>query len=154
MTGYQPETHALNSVHAANPFSTRAVRPGAIEYLFPADDSLSDLLSRLRENRWWGEIVGPHGSGKSTLIQTIREALQTEGRTVHLFTLTRGERSLPAAANDRSNWDEQTQIVVDGFEQLGWLQRRSLKRTCRLRGCGLLITAHASFGWPDRKSVV
>ena len=149
MTGYQPESQSSNSLHASNPFSTRAVRPGAIVYRFPSDDSLESLLSRLSENHWWGEIVGIHGSGKSTLIQTLREALPNAGKEVHQFTLSRGERRLPtAAADEMSHWDEQTQVVVDGFEQLGWWQRRALKRICRGRGCGLLITAHKSFGFP------
>jgi len=149
VTGHQPESHASNPLHAANPFSTRAVRPGAIEFQFPSDDSPQELLSRLRDNHWWGEIIGPHGSGKSTLIETLREAFLHAGRKVHQFTLTRGQRWLPATADDKANWDDQTQVVVDGFEQLGWWQRRSLKRTCRRRSCGLLITAHASFGFPS-----
>ena len=148
MTGHQPESQSSKSLHPANPFSTRAVRPGAVEYQFPSDDSLAKLLARLRDNHWWGEIVGPHGSGKSTLIQTLRQALLNVGRKVHQFTLTSGERRLPAAAHDMSNWDDKTQVVIDGFEQLGWWQRRSLKRACRGRGCGLLITAHTSFGFP------
>ena len=131
MTGHQPESQSSKSLHPANPFSTRAVRPGAMEYQFPPDDSLAKLLARLRDNHWWGEIVGPHGSGKSTLLQTLRQALLNAGRKVHQFTLTSGERRLPAAAHDMSNWDDKTQVVIDGFEQLGWWQRRSLKRARR-----------------------
>jgi hypothetical protein len=148
VTGHRPESHSSNSLHASNPFSTRAVRPGAIEYQFPSDDSLASLLSRLSENHWWGEIIGNHGSGKSTLIETLRAAFPNAGRKVQQFTLSRGERRLPTDVDEMSNWDEQTQVVVDGFEQLSWWHRRSLKRICRRRGCGLLITAHRSFGFP------
>ncbi|MDP6468588.1 MAG: hypothetical protein QF918_12650 [Pirellulaceae bacterium] len=148
MTGHLPESQTSKSLHPANPFSTCAVRPGAIQYQFPSDDSPAKLLVRLRDNCWWGEIVGPHGSGKSTLIQMLLPAFQNAGRKVHLVTPTSGERRLPAVAHDMSDWDDQTQVVIDGFEQLGWWQRRSLKRACRGCGCGLLITAHASLGFP------
>jgi hypothetical protein len=38
--------------------------------------------------------------------------------------------------------------VVDGYEQLGWLQRTWLKWQCRRRGAGLLVTAHDDVGLP------
>lgn len=148
MTGHQPESQSSQSLHPLNPFSTCAVRPGALHYVFPSSDSLAELLGRLREHQWWGEIVGPHGSGKSTLLQSLGLALLEAGRKVHQFTLTAGQRRLPIAAVDRSGWDDQTQLVVDGFEQLSWWRRRSLQRICRRQGCGLLITAHRSFGFP------
>lgn len=149
MTGNQPESPSSQPLDTINPFSTRAVRPGAIDYRFPPGQSPGTLLGRLHANHWWGEIVGPHGSGKSTLIETLRQPLLEAGRRVCQFTLTAGQRRLPTAAGDRSDWDDQTQVIVDGFEQLGWWQRRSLERACRRRGCGLLITAHASFGFPS-----
>lgn len=148
MTGHQPESPSSKPLDPVNPFSTRAVRPGAIDYRFPPGESPDTLLTRLQDNHWWGEIVGPHGSGKSTLIETLRQPLLDAGRSIRQFTLTAGQRRLPMEAGDRSHWDDQTQVIVDGFEQLGWWQRRSLQRACRRRGCGLLITAHASFGFP------
>jgi hypothetical protein len=39
-------------------------------------------------------------------------------------------------------------IVIDGYEQLGWLQRARLKRRCRRAGHGLLVTAHAPTNIP------
>jgi len=119
-----------------------------LTYQFPPDDSLEYLLARLEGNLWWGEIVGPHGSGKSTLLHSLRKALSETGRSVHQFTLTRGERRLPIAANTMSGWDHQTQVIIDGYEQLNWWQRWWLKRACRKHRCGLLITAHSSHGFP------
>jgi hypothetical protein len=39
-------------------------------------------------------------------------------------------------------------IVVDGFEQLGWLARLRLRRHSRRPGAGLLVTSHAPIGLP------
>ena len=40
-------------------------------------------------------------------------------------------------------------MVVDGYEQLSWWSRGRLKRCCRRRGLGLLVTAHQSVGLPQ-----
>ena len=60
-----------DSSYAKNPFSTRHVRPGAIGYRFPAGKSAAVLIARLEKNDWQGQIVGPHGSGKSALVATL-----------------------------------------------------------------------------------
>jgi hypothetical protein len=52
---------------ASNPFATRFTRPGAIEFIFPAGESLATLVARLRACDWRGQITGPHGSGKAPL---------------------------------------------------------------------------------------
>ena len=38
--------------------------------------------------------------------------------------------------------------MVDGYEQLSWLQRSWLKWQCRRHGAGLLVTAHDGLGLP------
>ena len=40
-------------------------------------------------------------------------------------------------------------MIVDGYEQLGFLSRFRLRRFCRKRALGLLVTAHSSAGFPD-----
>ena len=131
-----------------NPFATRCVRPGAIDYLFPPECGAEQLVRRLGENRWWGEIIGPHGSGKSTLLETLVPHLRRAGRRVERFTLHQGQRRLqiePAAAR---GWNADTQIIVDGFEQLSWWGRRRMKGLGVRIGCGLLVTAHRSVRLP------
>ena len=39
--------------------------------------------------------------------------------------------------------------MIDGYEQLGWWSRWRLRRWCRRRGLGLLVTAHQDMGLPD-----
>lgn len=126
-----------------NPFATRSVRPGALSFRFENGSGVEEFLQRLRENRWVGAIVGPHGSGKTTLLQTLIPALEHEGRTVRLFTLQPGESRLPIAGTEMKNWGPTTQVIVDGYEQLGNWTRTLLTRICARQGCGMLITTHA-----------
>lgn len=131
-----------------NPFSTRFIQPGAVAYLFEPESSADTLVERLREQQWWGEIIGPHGSGKSTLLAELQPELQAAGRHVSTFVCREGQRRLPIAADELRSWHAATQLVVDGYEQLGWFARWRLQRNCRRRGAGLLITAHQPMGLP------
>ena len=56
---------------ADNPFSTRYTRPGAIPFRFPPGTSADGLVEQLRRQQWRGAIVGPHGSGKSSLVAAL-----------------------------------------------------------------------------------
>jgi hypothetical protein len=150
----------------SNPFATRFTRPGAIAYLFAKGESATALVARLAEQGWWGEIVGPHGSGKSTLLAELGPALAAAGRKVawRQIGLTRadggdwerapvsGVRKVPprfAAVTAGSEfWNETTQVVLDGYEQLSWWWRRRVQALCRRRGAGLLVTAHEPLGLP------
>ncbi len=159
-------------VPTGNPFATRYTRPDAGEYLFPTDANADCLVVRLCQFGWWGQITGPHGSGKSTLVQTLLPRLEAAGRSVQFYlfqpTPPRHGRAIPSriavaeplAGGSRSqsladlrrasttDWNSRTQIVVDGYEQLSWLRRTWLKRRCRRRQAGLLVTAHGDLGLP------
>jgi len=133
---------------AGNPFSSRRVRPGAIPYLFAGGESAAELIGRLEASGWWGQIVGPHGSGKSALLATLAPAIEATGRSTLRIELRDGCRRLPLDVR-RAVADEGCQVViVDGYEQLGRLARFGLKRLCRRAGLGLLVTAHADVGLP------
>ena len=80
-----------------NPFATRFVRPGAIPYRF-ANGLVGRDRASLRQHDWRGEIVGPHGSGKSTLVQTLIPPLKEAGRDVRLFVCRRVNRDCPLPA--------------------------------------------------------
>jgi hypothetical protein len=138
----------MTTTDSTNPFATAFVRPGALPYLFEEDASHELLIADLRSSGWWGQIVGPHGSGKSTLLATLLPLLEEAGRQPVCFTLHEGQRSLPPAASENTCWNNHTQVIVDGYEQLGWLARWRLKLTCRCRRAGLLVTAHKNVGLP------
>lgn len=131
-----------------NPFATRWVRPGAIEYVFSDGQSAEGVVRRLQAAGWWGQIVGRHGSGKSSLVETLIPVLAGVGREPLLVALHDGQRRLPQRqATDHPA--ASTLVIIDGYEQLSRTSRFGLKRRCRRAGCGLLVTAHASVGLPD-----
>jgi hypothetical protein len=132
----------------SNPFATRFTRPGAIPYWFEAEESVARLIARLRENNGWGQIVGPHGSGKSTLLATLGPVLRAAGQDVVTFVCAEGQRRLPDLRQVARDWTARTLVIVDGYEQLSHWSRWRLKRTCRVRGAGLLVTSHQPVGFP------
>ena len=137
-----------SSTNEKNPFRTQRIRPGAIPFVFPADQNADRLALRLRLNGWWGEIIGPHGSGKSTLLATVIPAIQNAGKNTTLIELHDCQRRLPLDPERDRRLDCRMVLVVDGYEQLSYWSRFRLKRLCRRRGCGLLVTSHDSVGLP------
>jgi hypothetical protein len=133
----------------ANPFSTRYIRPGAIEFRFPPGDDAKALVQRLRARDWRGEIIGPHGSGKSSLLAALVPALRDAGKSVLLVELHDGQRRLPVDLKRHPDATGDGVVIVDGYEQLSWLSRLGVKRVCRRRGMGLLVTSHKPAGLPE-----
>lgn len=143
----------------SNPFVSRCVRPGAIPYLFPTMGDVDGLISDLRAKQWIGQIVGPHGSGKSTLIESLVVPLSRGGRKVVRYGYTdmncneqdvgplvmfARDRTAPTFFSRRDGvvWDRDTQVIVDGFERLSLYQRLEVYVCCLWRGAGLLVTSH------------
>jgi hypothetical protein len=141
------EMAATTSPHS-NPFCTARTRPGAIPFLFDPGEDAATLIERLRSLRWRAQIVGPHGSGKTSLLAALRPALEAAGRDVQLVGLHQADRRLPLAGRDWREFTAAILLVVDGYEQLGRFARWSVERRCRRRGCGLLITTHRDLGLP------
>lgn len=144
-----------------NPFSTRSVRPGALPFLFDHGEDAGDIVERLRQQNWFGQIVGPHGSGKSTLLATLRPALEAAGREMRLVQLQQSEGRIrntigkliagqhsPLKKLAWHRFSASTQLIIDGYEQLGPLARWRVVRRCRRRRCGLLVTSHRDSGLP------
>jgi hypothetical protein len=136
-----------------NPFATRWVRPGAIPFLFQPGEGMSLLLERLETHGWRGQIVGPHGTGKSTLVADLLAELSRRSIQVRRVELHEGEGNKRAEV--RQALEEPPAgpgipvLVVDGFEQLSWWSRHVIKSACRRLGFGLIVTAHRSVGLPD-----
>ena len=132
---------------ATNPFSARFIQPGVISYIFPEGESLETMMSRFEAAGRRGEIIGPHGTGKSTLIAAMQQMLERNGNDLCVMTLHNGEHRLPFAPSKLPIGDE-TILVVDGFEQLSWWSRRVLFQLCGRRRRGILVTAHTPTGLP------
>jgi hypothetical protein len=123
----------------ANPFATCWTRPGAIPFHFSEEQNTSQLVGKLAAHHWLAAIIGPHGSGKSTLLRSLEPELTAAGRTIHAIPLQDGQRWLPRIPIKAGAC---TLLIIDGYEQLSWLERFRLFLRCRTRGAGLLVTSH------------
>jgi hypothetical protein len=148
----KPLQHSASDVRwrqpADNPFSTRYVRPGAIRYLFTDGLDAGRLLKRLEDLGGRAQIVGPHGSGKSTLVAELVAAMAAAGCHAHVVVLRDGERRMPTDWLAQAEHAAARMVIVDGYEQLGAWSRFWLKRCCRRRNLELLVTSHATVGLP------
>jgi energy-coupling factor transporter ATP-binding protein EcfA2 len=135
-------------MHDSNPFATRFTRPGAMEFLLPPGSTAELLIETLAANQWRGQIIGPHGSGKSTLLHTLRPLLEARGRSIVWLAQAMDERRLAVTEEEALAWNDATQVIVDGYEQLGRFARWWLARATRRANAGLLVTAHTDIGLP------
>lgn len=130
-----------------NPFATCWCRPGAIPFHFSAGQDATQLVTQLASASWRGAIIGPHGSGKSTLLETLKPRLRNAGRALHAITLRNAQRRLPSDFYPAQR-DAPALLIIDGYEQLNWLERWRLARHCRRTDHGLLVTSHTATRLP------
>lgn len=133
----------------SNPFSVQFTRPDALPFVFSAGESTDSLIERLRKVGWNGQVVGPHGAGKSCFLATLIPALERTGVQVCTIELHNGQRRLPISLNAVHRERPFGIVAIDGYEQLSWWSRFGLKRFCRKNRIGLLVTSHADAGLPD-----
>ncbi|MEM7625748.1 MAG: hypothetical protein AAF333_08970 [Planctomycetota bacterium] len=100
---------------------------------------------RLRDARFRGAVVGPHGHGKTTLIEHLADQVSLapampEGSTVEVVCYIRVDPS------DRSQRHQIRRVirhqpgllVIDGYDLLGWWDRLRV----RMRRRPVLVTSH------------
>ena len=110
----------------ANPFATCWTRPGAL----PWRGDIPTIVQTLRRSEWRGQIVGPHGSGKSTLVRALIEPLRQAGKRPMLFD-----------ALDDADIDGDV-LLVEAFERLPWRERWRRTTAWRRAGVGFVVTTH------------
>jgi len=124
-----------------NPFASERIE--ALAYRFPPGDDWQRLLGRLETLGWRGALVGPHGSGKTTVLTQLEPLLVSRGFRPRRVTLrapdTQAERqqALASIATMRAP----DFIILDGAEMLTtrqWLSLQSAAAAC----AGCLITQH------------
>jgi hypothetical protein len=101
------------------------------------------LLERLGKLDYEAAIVGPDGTGKSTLLRELGRRLEAGGHRIRTIALTDGRRELPRGFELElaRQLDSSEVILFDGGDHLGpWAWRRFRYRTRRARG--LVITNH------------
>ena len=119
-----------------NPFAVHRVR----RERYRLDDAgWTALLARLESAGWRGAIVGPHGSGKTTLIEDLVARLEVRGWVARWVRLSSEERRVPRGS--LVDLGARDIVLVDGAEQLNGVRWRLLRWRAR-RAAGLIITTH------------
>lgn len=130
-----------------NPF--RVERLHALRFRYPEGDGHEALLARVMAHGGRSAIVGPHGSGKTTLMLELGPVLRARGYAVRALRLGAERRSL-----SRAEWRALTEglgprdaILLDGAGHLRpWTWIR-LRRASRRAGI-LIVTAHRAHRGP------
>lgn len=123
-----------------NPF--RVSRVHALPFLWPGDTRFDTLTTRWTALGQQGAIVGPHGTGKTTLLNAWAAHLREQGRDPRLVTLTEEFPRLPPdAARLYCDAGKETVAMLDGAEQLGLRGWRRWLRLTRRAG-GRAVTLH------------
>jgi len=123
-----------------NPFAVQRVLE--VRYRLPAGLTWEALLDRLAALRWRAAIVGPHGRGKTTLLEDLAPRLNALGFRVRTVTLKESHPRL-----DRQDkrllrgLGPGDVLLFNGAEQLGRLEWLLLKHRTRRAG-GLVVTSH------------
>ena len=136
-----------------NPFCTRYVRPGVIDYLFADDRSHVDSICDLAVTNHC-LIVGPHGSGKSTLLGTLLPRLNDRFHKVLSLQLCdpslrhpsdrrrRANRTIRDVIDRSGRLGSNDLLIIDGMEQLPWWLRWRLCLGRPHRTPRILATSH------------
>lgn len=128
-----------------NPFRTERVL--AYRYRLSADE-WEPLLERFAALGYRASLVGPQGTGKTTLREDIERRMRDRGWDIRGVHLCRQQPRLSFEQQERIRHAGPSSLVtVDGAEQLGWLAWRWLRRATRRAG-GLLVTLHRERGLP------
>jgi hypothetical protein len=124
---------------ADNPFRSECLERIGFRLV---SESWGSLLARLEAAGRRGAIVGPQGSGKTTMLAALGRHLEIAGWSCLALRLDTTAPRLDAAASDSlAAADARVVVLLDGAEQLGHLAWLALRRRSR-RAAGLVITTH------------
>lgn len=123
-----------------NPFSTKRLEK--LKYR-PSPIAIDQIVKKLSLNGNIGEIAGPHGSGKTTLMLHLSKRLSANaGKIKHVFV----NDTNPMTADGRKQLLEDLKpsqiVLIDGADHLGKITWQRLKRRILKAQAGLIITTH------------
>jgi len=141
-------SHAQKTIRR-NPFATRYV---ASARLTPRDADgvildLAALVVRLGANAGSGAIVGAHGTGKSTLLSHLADAVAAGRRPVWRTRMSHRGDTI-AVIDSIRNAPRGALVCIDSWELLGPAGRIVARWLAGRVGVGLLVTAHRETGIP------
>lgn len=107
------------------------------------DKGWSELLTRLARQRYRGAIVGPHGTGKTTLLEDLGERLEAIGFVCRHVSVNQAE----PWSNERhfsltSDLTKEDALLIDGADFLTAVEWMKFRYAARAAGA-LIITTHA-----------
>lgn len=122
-----------------NPFSSdRVLR---VRYR-PQGETWDDILRRLSTLHYRAALVGPHGTGKTTLLEDLAPHLAAQGFSIRQAFLNE-DTPLAAKTIDQvlTNLTPRDILLLDGADHLPWWTWRRFRRHTANAG-GLIITSH------------
>ena len=123
----------------SNPF--RSARVEALAFRSVAG---VDPFAALDRAGFRGLIAGPKGSGKTTLLEQLRARFEGQGTPVAHLRINADDRARRTFSLAR--WadaqDPAGLWILDGAEQMSWLDRLRLRRILHRPAHGFLVTSH------------
>lgn len=123
-----------------NPFAMDRVH--TIRYQ-PQNDTLADLVTRLKERNYRAAIVGPEGAGKTTLLEDLERALAEQGiKTRMVFVNDISPLTGSACRRLLTELTRDEILLLDGADLVPRSCWSVLKRHTITHAFGLVVTSH------------